>query len=343
MISVWDSFESSMSRISHVMTNSSYTMLSHCCRIDRRGLFSVLKRAEKFESEVEMVLPEEFGEKDVLHQARIKGDLCRKALKERRLRAWREKVQHGAFLRLLLESNVDVKRSLGWLSKCHLTPRSEAYICAAQEMALFTKYHEKHILHTHSDDKCRVCKKEPETIFHILAGCDILAKIDYLSRHNAVCKYVHFKVLEGYSIPRGDNWFVHEPREVVMERNVEIIYDQVLSTDRPVGANRPDIVVRDMSKKKVWVIDVSCPCDTNVEKKEGEKVGKYAGLVAELQRMWGVDCVVVPVVIGGLGAVSRRCADFLGSIPGSPDVSMCQKITLMGSERILRNVLARGR
>ena len=80
-----------------------------------------------------------------------------------------------------------------------------------------------------------------------------------------------------------------------------------------------------------------------MEKKEGEKVGKYAGLVGELQRMWGAECVVVPVVIGGLGTVTRRCADFLASIPGEPHVSMCQKITLMGSERILRSVLARGR
>ena len=96
-------------------------------------------------------------------------------------------------------------------------------------------------------------------------------------------------------------------------------------------------------KKRVWIIDVSCPCDTNVEKKKGEKVGKYAGLVAELQRMWGAECLVVPVVIGGLGAVTRRCADLLGSIPGEPDVSMCQKITLMGSEKILRSVLARRR
>ena len=343
LTSVWDSFKSSMCRISHVMANSSNTMLSHCCRIDRRGLFSVLKRAEKFESEVEMVVPEEFEKKDALHQARIKADLCRKALQDRRLSAWREKSQHGAFLRLLMESNVDIKRSMGWLSKCHLNPRSEAYICAAQEMALFTKFHEKHILHTHEDDKCRVCKVEPETIFHILAGCGILAKIDYLSRHNAVCKYIHFEILEAYSIPRGNNWYVHEPKEVVMGKSVEVIYDQVLSTDRPVGANRPDIVIRDMSKKRVWIIDVSCPCDTNVEKKEGEKVGKYAGLMGELQRMWGAECVVVPVVIGGLGTVTRRCADFLASIPGEPDVSMCQKITLMGSERILRGVLARGR
>ena len=46
---------------------------------------------------------------------------------------------------------------------------------------------------------------------------------------------------------------------------------------------------------------------------------------------------------GGLEAVTRMCADLLGSIPGGPDISMCQKFTLLGSKRILRNVLPRGR
>ena len=122
-----------------------------------------------------------------------------------------------------------------------------------------------------------------------------------------------------------------------MQNKVEIIYDQVIATDRPVGANRPDLIVRDVAKKKVMIVDVSCPCDLNVEKKELEKVSKYAGLKAELQRMWGVSCE----------AVSTSCSDSLRDseslIPGVPDLRLCQKITLMGSERILRNALSRRR
>ena len=103
------------------------------------------------------------------------------------------------------------------------------------------------------------------------------------------------------------------------------------------------MIVRDIAKKKVMIVDVACPCDLNVEKKELEKVSKYAGLKAELQRMWAVSCEVVPVVIGSLGAVSASCSDYLSLIPGVPDLRLCQKITLMGSERILRNALSRRR
>ena len=117
-------------------------------------------------------------------------------------------------------------------------------------------------------------------------------------------------------------------------------YDQLITTDRPIGANRPDLV-RDKANNKVYVIDISCPCDTNVWKKETEKISKYGPLKVELQKMWGCSCTVIPVVIGGLGAVSKNIEKHLTNIPGSLQVKMCQKITLMGSKKILQDILAR--
>ena len=40
-----------------------------------------------------------------------------------------------------------------------------------------------------------------------------------------------------------------------------------------------------MNERKAYIIDVSCPVDVNVGKKEAEKVAKYMGLSAELNRM----------------------------------------------------------
>ena len=92
-----------------------------------------------------------------------------------------------------------------------------------------------------------------------------------------------------YLVKTGDNWFRHEPADVVLNDKCEIIYDQVIATIGPVGANCPDIIVKDKITKKALIIDVSCPVDTNIGKKEREKMGKYAGLKVELQRMWGMD------------------------------------------------------
>ena len=91
--------------------------------------------------------------------------------------------------------------------------------------------------------------------------------------------------------------------------------------------------------KKAFIIDVACPVDTNVVKKETEKIAKYGGLRGELQRMWGIDAEVVPVIVGGLGAVTKNLGDKLMTIPGHPDRFMCQKICLFGSKKILLDVL----
>ena len=37
----------------------------------------------------------------------------------------------------------------------------------------------------------RICKKGSETIHHIAAGCEELAKIEHIKRHNSIAKYVH--------------------------------------------------------------------------------------------------------------------------------------------------------
>ena len=86
---------------------------------------------------------------------------------------------------------------------------------------------------------------------------------------------------------------------------------------------------------------MSCPIDINVGKKEMEKISKYGALKVEAERMWGSKAEVIPVVVGGLGAVTKNLGDNLAKIPGSPDVYMCQKICLLGSKKILQDVLRR--
>ena len=160
------------------------------------------------------------------------------------------KPQHSAYMRLLKESEADTKLSMAWLRKSFVDPHTESYLCGAQELAIMTRYHERHILKNRDDDLCRICKQSPETIFHILGACDTLAKREYFTRHNNICQYIHFKALNHYKVATGDNWFRHKPADVVLRNNVEVIYDQIITTSRPVGANRPDIIIKDVAKKR---------------------------------------------------------------------------------------------
>ena len=124
-------------------------------------------------------------------------------------------------------------------------------------------------------------------------------------------------------------------------KNVEILWDIPIATDRPYVFKRPDIVVRDKQNKKCYIIDVSCPNDINVIQKEQEKITKYNGLRMELGRMWNCECVVIPIVISGMGMVSVDFEKYKNQLPADISTVMCTKIALLGSEKILRSFLSR--
>ena len=200
LLSVWDVFQCTISRIAHYLENSQSEVLSECAKIDNSSVSSVQKEAKKFFTSNSPQLPEKLEEKSLLAQARIVACSMRESITANRDLNYKEKPQHGAYANLLVEHHLNLKKSFLWMSKCHVDPSLESYVCAAQELALFTRYHERHILKTRSDDACRICKKESETVFHILAGCGVLAKREYFKRHNEVCRYVHFEILKrGYS------------------------------------------------------------------------------------------------------------------------------------------------
>jgi phospholipid N-methyltransferase len=57
---------------------------------------------------------------------------------------------------------------------------------AAQDQALQTKYYATKILNTETDCKCRLCQQFDETVDHIISACPILAKEQYIKRHDRV-------------------------------------------------------------------------------------------------------------------------------------------------------------
>ncbi|KXJ25611.1 hypothetical protein AC249_AIPGENE6318 [Exaiptasia diaphana] len=67
-------------------------------------------------------------------------------------------------------------------------------------------------------------------------------------------------------------------------------------------ARRPDLILEMKEKKKIWICDMACPQQHNIEAKRMEKLTKYRQLAFELrERRPGYDVKVVPVIIGALG------------------------------------------
>ena len=65
------------------------------------------------------------------------------------------------------------------------------------------------------------------------------------------------------------------------------------------------------------IIDIAVPRDENIQDKELEKIDKYQSLKIELEQLWKVKIMVIPVVVGALGAIADRLPGWLAQIPGT--------------------------
>ena len=117
------------------------------------------------------------------------------------------------------------------------------------------------------------------------------------------------------------------------------MWDMPVNTDRTITANRPDIIIKDSVNSTCKLIDMSIPSDTNIALKEIEKKSKYKDLELEIQRMWQMKTEVIPVVVGALGTIKKGMAENIKRVSERANVTETQKISMLGSARILRKVL----
>ena len=113
-----------------------------------------------------------------------------------------------------------------------------------------------------------------------------------------------------------------------------------MHTDRSIRANRPDIMVKDYKKKTCLLIDMTVPSERNLSIKQYEKISKYKDLEIEIQKMWHLKAIVIPVVVGASGMIKKKIEDHIKRIPGNPCLQELQEIVLKGTAHLLRCVLS---
>ena len=105
--------------------------------------------------------------------------------------------------------------------------------------------------------------------------------------------------------------------------------------------DQADIVFIDKKEREVVISDVAILGDDRVKDKELEKLEKYQLLKDEIAKVWRMrKVIVVPVVIGALGAVSVNFKEYMRQIGVNVRLEIIQKTALLGSAKILRKVLS---
>ena len=79
--------------------------------------------------------------------------------------------------------------------------------------------------------------------------------------------------------------------------------------------------------------------DTNMIKKEAEKILEYTNLTTEIQLTWNVKTQVMPVIIGATGTIPESFRKYLRNVPEKHEIEELQKTTIMCTGHVRRKVL----
>ena len=115
-----------------------------------------------------------------------------------------------------------------------------------------------------------------ETVDHIVAGSSAMAPMDYTDQHNQVASITHWGICRHFGVPVKSRWYGHHPDKLVSTDDITMTWDTTIPTARKIGAHRPDICFRNKKTNTCLLIDISCPADGNVARKQAEKLAKYS-------------------------------------------------------------------
>lgn len=324
-----------------------------------RGLISVLDCVRLEEENLLKYVTEssEWMLQKVLEHGIVKGNAqadYKKAKEHERKESLLAKPLHGRFFRTTKEDEhgevIAGPRSWEWVRSGYMTKSTEAYIFAAQEQALGTRAVRSKIYREEDDEGeiisglCRVCGEKTETVAHIAGGCGQLMKGPGTVRHDRMGARVHWELCKKYNVKVVDRWYEHKPQTTSRSEDGNVIIHWDVPWTTPPKAKiwyyRPDVVIQNVKEKFWTIIDFSVPLDHNIVTKQAWKVEKYHKLAQYFRTEHGVKTTIIPVVVGAFGSIPVRLPLYLKEL-GIPDVvGGLQKTALLGTQRILKNVLS---
>ena len=186
-----------------------------------------------------------------------------------------------------------------------------------------------------------MCKERDETVAHIVSECQKLAQNEYkIWQHDPISKIIHWELCKKFDIEASDKWYTHTPEKVIETEACKILWDFSIQTDHKLEHNKPDILVIDKVQQAVFIVDIACPFDSRIEKKEAEKIQHYLELKREIKRLWKInEVIIIPIIIGSLGSITKKFTKHLKKMDIHYNIELLQKACLLGTARIIHKVL----
>jgi len=144
------------------------------------------------------------------------------------------------------------------------------------------------------DKTCRRCKSQDETVAHVFVICKF-SSIFWSYRHNSIVSFLAAQI----------------------RLNIEC--ELYINSECPFVSSRlrPDLQIKITSKRRILLVDVKCPYETekNVDQSDKANVSHYTDLAKEIKQQWvGWTVVCGTVAVGVPGSWSKCSSDILKSV-----------------------------
>ena len=263
-----------------------------------------------------------------------------------RKQKWEGKQLYGRFKRLI--NNISHDETWTCLRKGNFKRETESLLIAAQDNAIRTNHIKARIDKTQQNNKCRLCGDRDETINHIISECSKLAQREYKVRHDWVGKVIHWEMCKKFKFDHTNKWYMHNPVTVLENATHKLLWDFNIQTDHLIPARRPNLINKKKKKKKerkkkkkrtCKIVDFAFPADHRIKLKECKKKDKYLDLARELKKLWNMQVIIIPIVIGAFGTVTKGLLKRLEDLEVGGRVETIQTTALLRTAKMLRRIL----
>jgi hypothetical protein len=138
-----------------------------------------------------------------------------------------------------------------------------------------------------TDELCRRCGNELETIQHITAACEQLASTEYVKRHDGLAEIIHHKLAEAAElIDDKSPHYKYTPANVLDNEHFKLYWNRSILTDKTIPFNRPNITFMNKKTKSTFLVDIAVLNTHNLAKTITDNQNKYQKLANEICAMW---------------------------------------------------------
>jgi len=89
-----------------------------------------------------------------------------------------------------------------------------------------------------TEEVCRRCGKESETVQHITAACEQLAPTEYVNRHDGLAKIIDQKLAEAAEFLEDKcPYYNYTPANVLENENFKLYWNRSILTDKIITFN----------------------------------------------------------------------------------------------------------